>query len=624
MDAASGGVAGNQFGVGGWGGTMAIDPIEVSRRAGVVPLAIVFSSDDPLTREYYWSFGEGEVEQGPVASHVYDKPGLYTVTLHQRDPATGAYGVAKAQVHVAAFAGATYYVDATGGNDANSGTSPRAAWASIAKVQSHLMGLPSEARGNLRYLLKRGGTWTVAENGSWLDLNEVPGPVRFGSYFHPDGSDDASQPKPVIKDHPKRTYHPTSAYGNIVHCQGKLGMNDVTFENLKFEGNYKWLPPPGNNKDRFSYPTNAFGLLAAHNVLMRNIEVTKLGFMMTYEDHGTNLFIHDSYIHHNNGITILGDVDGYSVKGSRIEYATEGHLHYMGVEDGVVTNNRWVGSGIDERDEKGEHIRWMQCAFRLSADSGVRRVYVADNHFGEYTGTGLCIGQNFTEFDGGTVPVSQQILFERNVIDGTYTQGREYWQDGPTVTLDPARDVVFRNNALINARGGVYLGQKGDPFPSTERIEIYNNLFEADANGDPEMVFLRLRGDAPPKAHVRFQNNIVSGAWAVLLDHSGTREWSKGLVLSNNLYDLRSLKVLAPKATYTSFAEWQQAGFDAGSSFSTKTCVLSLDPRADKFLRLCDTSAAIDAGADLPVFADFLRRPRPLGKGRDIGPIEQR
>jgi hypothetical protein len=76
----------------------------------------------------------------------------------------------------------TYYVDPTGGDDANDGQSPATAWQSMAKVNATAL-LPGESVG-----FKRGGLWreplVISSSG------EAGDPVRFGAY--------GSGEKPVI------------------------------------------------------------------------------------------------------------------------------------------------------------------------------------------------------------------------------------------------------------------------------------------------------------------------------------------------------------------------------------------------------------------------------------------
>ncbi|HYD41337.1 MAG TPA: PKD domain-containing protein [Anaeromyxobacter sp.] len=611
---------GGSAGGGGAGTSLAVT-LSASRTSGVVPLAVVFTSDDPLTHEYTWRFGEGDPEDGPVASHVYDTPGTYTVELAERDPATGRTGARTLTITALPFTGTTYYVDAAAGDDANPGTSPASAWRTAGRIQTHLMGLAPAQRRNLRYRLRRGQRFTLPASGSWLDLRDVEGPIRFGAWATAAGADDPGQPRPVIADHPARLHESTSARGAMVHSLATV--RDLAFEHLTLSGNFEWQPPPGDAVGRFTYPTDAFDLLGAHDVLLRDVEVTGLGFALLYQDRGTNLFLHGCAIHHNQGITILGNVDGYSVKDSTVSYASEGHLHYMGVEDGVIRNNRWIGSGIDERIENGNVVSWYQCTLRLSADDGVDRVYVADNTFSEATGSDLCIGQNFVRHpgDGHAVAAARNVLVERNVLDGTYTQGTRRWEEAPILTVAPGVNVLVRNNAFLHARGPVEIGHGSTEFPGTAGVDLYNNLFHADPADDP-VPLLRLRGPNAVRRDVRFRNNLVLGAYGVLLDHVGTGSFTAGLTFRNNLYERADLVVWGPSRDFT-FPQWQAAGWDAASLAGERACVASLVPGAAGFLAPCATSPAIDAGTAVPIHADWYGAPRPAGTAIDIGPVER-
>ncbi|XVQ08616.1 hypothetical protein ACQP1W_39600 [Spirillospora sp. CA-255316] len=92
-------------------------------------------------------------------------------------PASAALALAAALLlpQPAHAAGTTYYVDATGGSDAASGTSTRTPWRTLGKVNARTFG-PAD-----RVLLKSGGVWS----GQYLDLHGSgsPGaPIVLGRY----------------------------------------------------------------------------------------------------------------------------------------------------------------------------------------------------------------------------------------------------------------------------------------------------------------------------------------------------------------------------------------------------------------------------------------------------------
>ena len=75
---------------GGGGGSAPVASFEASVSSGVAPLAVSFDasgSDDPdgPIASYEWSFGDGGSANGVTASHTFQTPGTYTVSLTVTD-----------------------------------------------------------------------------------------------------------------------------------------------------------------------------------------------------------------------------------------------------------------------------------------------------------------------------------------------------------------------------------------------------------------------------------------------------------------------------------------------------------------------------------------------------------
>ncbi|HUW82303.1 MAG TPA: PKD domain-containing protein, partial [Phycisphaerae bacterium] len=181
-----------------------------SRTSGVATLAVFFDAVDAASgvvqpadgnhaNVYYrWDFGDPgsgtwstsgrsrNQATGYVAAHVYERPGSYTVTLTVTESAGATYQYEQ-QIEVQSFGGTTYYVSSSSGSDANDGRSPSRPLRTLDAAMSRL-------GTNRRILLKRGDTWRVA-SGIWIG---DPGPGIIGAYYHSDGSDDLSRPKPHI------------------------------------------------------------------------------------------------------------------------------------------------------------------------------------------------------------------------------------------------------------------------------------------------------------------------------------------------------------------------------------------------------------------------------------------
>lgn len=176
-------------------------------------------STDPFSDiEYTWDFGDTSasgnqvfphpVDQspmspntdqgGPEASYLYQKPGTFIITLTARAWNGTGYTTATTQktVTVSSWSGQDRYVDPTGGNDGNTGTSAGNAWKSWSKMVSWLDGGNSR-----RALLKRGDSLMATSS-----LVTKKSGLRIGAY--------GSGNRPIIKTDVSLTN------GNVLYING--------------------------------------------------------------------------------------------------------------------------------------------------------------------------------------------------------------------------------------------------------------------------------------------------------------------------------------------------------------------------------------------------------------------
>lgn len=158
-------------------------PELASRTSGVAPLAVHFDSgavgEEFLSGEYRWDFGDPgsgswlngrskEADSGPIAGHVYERPGTYRATLNGVD-----YVDITVQDPDVVFSGLTTRCFSQTGDF--TGAPPGAqlvTTSSLATVATHI------APGR-RLLLRRGETWTA---GSTQLGGLVAGPGLIGSF----------------------------------------------------------------------------------------------------------------------------------------------------------------------------------------------------------------------------------------------------------------------------------------------------------------------------------------------------------------------------------------------------------------------------------------------------------
>lgn len=173
------------------------------RTRGVAPLSVFFDAagnasvrqpsgalPDYSTLDYRWSFGDAEAGEwsisgksknrasGYVASHVFEQPGTYRVTLSVTDT-SGSNHQYYENITVddpdSIYADKTYFVSQTLGNDANDGLTRSAPFQTIARAMTVLFA----SDGPRRVLLRRGESWNVAAP---ISVSNRVGPFTIGTY----------------------------------------------------------------------------------------------------------------------------------------------------------------------------------------------------------------------------------------------------------------------------------------------------------------------------------------------------------------------------------------------------------------------------------------------------------
>src|SRR3989344_4423162 len=180
--------------------------INASRLSCVAPCAVFFdatatnasTTSRPFHDLYYtWNFGDSasgnwatdgrskNVAEGGVAAHVFETPGVYSVSLNVKDM-QGNTDTEQVTINVNAFTGTTYYVSSTG-SDGNAGTLTTAPLRTFDFAKTKIA-------PNVRILFKRTESFTSSSDTTL----GTAGPGIIGAYFNADGSDDKTRAKPII------------------------------------------------------------------------------------------------------------------------------------------------------------------------------------------------------------------------------------------------------------------------------------------------------------------------------------------------------------------------------------------------------------------------------------------
>lgn len=238
--------------------------IEATGMAGhsvhVNALGSTLSSGDPLNATYSWDFGDPgsrfNTLIGWTAGHIYENAGSYTVTLTVTD-SSGKSNITTGTVTIAEDARRTIYVDRNG-SDANTGATPNAAVATMARAQQ-LVGK------NTTILLHNGQTFDVADTFAITTSN-----VKVTTY----GNGSAARLRKVA--------------GNgsaIINASG----NDVLIEGVVFDS--MWDIPTYGDKE---IPARGI-FVGGDNFAVRDCEFYNVDDAIATQAGKTGVIVQDNY-----------------------------------------------------------------------------------------------------------------------------------------------------------------------------------------------------------------------------------------------------------------------------------------------------------------------------------------
>jgi hypothetical protein len=489
---------------------------------------------------------------------------------------------------------ATYYVDATNGNDGNSGISLSTSWKTIAKVNA------SNFNPGDQILFKRGEIWreqlTVPSSGS------AGNPITFGAY----GSGNA----PIIngsdlvsswQNYTSTIYKASlSNQPQLVHMNNvKLtqGSNENSLNNNQWywTGNYLYL------RDDAGSPSN--------------VETSQ-------RDYGI-------YISGKNYITINGLETDKTGKTANAGYGIgiQGSS-YIAVSNCVATQNNQNGilAGYGS-----SNITINSCTTHDNYMAGVSLydglVTAAISNLTSYNNTenGILLQNSVSTYGGiSSVRISNSLIYS-NGNEGVDSAGIS----GATISATFYACASYGNgtvNPETNGHGiaiGSYSGF------TISYCLLYNNLshgvyiaFGSAGNSVLNSTFYNNGGRAIGIAgnNNTLKNNIMteSGYGSEIRINSEL----SGVIVDYNLYYKASGTKWDLNGTdYSSLSSWQTASGQDGHSIASNPLFTSA---AANDLHLQIGSPAIDAGTDVSLTTDYDGTAVPQGFGVDMGAYEYR
>ncbi|MEK7703865.1 MAG: MopE-related protein [Myxococcota bacterium] len=566
-----------------------------SRASGVAPLSVFFdasgTTDTAVTSqpfhdlEYRWEFGDPangatwaygaqpsvsrkNLATGPVAAHVFETPGTYTVALSVFDgthTATAETTITVSDPEVVFAGTSTICVAASSLPVAGADGCP--AGANTAQQSSFSAALSSYATTGTRVLFKRGDTFSNASTSSIADA----GPGTLGAY--------GTGALPIVQ-----------ASNNTVIRFG-TDLADWRVMDLTIDG------MSGASSAGFASSTNAVSQIT---MLRMDIKNVGRGYGFTFFD----TIIADSRLDHIVASGYQGMLAGYrfAILGSSFTDATLGQtmLRFPRAVKVVISNNTLSGSAPTYELVKLHGLTWCETGCDWEVDTAPvdavwnngtttfgysEKVLLSDNKLvgGTSSPWMMTAGPQNGTWDERV----RDVIFERNwVISGADTQ---------TQLVIMCRDVSVRNNICDvsgNTQGGTCfeVGVWGVEPPS-DNVAIYENTMYTSVVSAQYFSGVRLKAAV---TDVTVINNLAyaplsSPIVAVMIEGTG----ASGLVASNNSSNAQ-LRGVSP-------------------SFATTSPVTPDD------FRITAGSYALGAGAAVPVWSDFFWVPQPAA--RDLGAV---
>ena len=522
---------------------------------------------------------------------------------------------------------ATYYVDATHGNDNNHGLSSSMAWRTIAEINS------SSFQPGDQILLKRGDVWREQLN---FPSSGTPGnPITIGAY--------GSGARPVINGANIFLNWTSEGVGGFTayYAASSMSTNQI-FQNgsrlTKVNSKYDLIPGTwwwDSSQKRIYMRTTGNNHPAAYT-----IEVSRRDFGIWIKDE-SYITVEDIELENANdkGLDILAY--GVNINDIRIKNIVSSHNYHMGFRS-TGFNGRRINNVIVENS-----------VFNYNGADGIVITENSDNFtIRRNTVHNNCIldtpGDTELDWTGGIRaigPSVENVIFEDNVVHSNgklngipvATGGRGYglWFD----TVGPG-GIIRRNRTHDNKEAGIRVESTSDAevyyniayknymgiaiARQVHRNKIYNNVaFHNTYDG------IRVKGDCCPAlpnnvTNNKVMNNIATGnAFQFGVRFGGENDGTAGYgnVYENNCFGVESEKfIMWGNMKYLdTYNAWESAY--GGNTHSIESEPLFTNAAGSDF-SLQSSSPAIDAGVDVGLTHDFYNTAISPFKPVDIGAIE--
>jgi parallel beta-helix repeat protein len=504
---------------------------------------------------------------------------------------------------------ATYYVNATDGNDNNDGLSENTALKSLEAINK-LKLYPGE-----KVLLKRDEIWreqlVIPSSGMEGSI------ITFGAYG--DGS------RPIITSYDiLRNWQIHHGAGNIWQTTCNKEPHIVYFDNVKgikvdsinsVNSNAKWF---WKSNTLYVYATSN----PAYVFLNPGIEVSQrdLAILNSNKDYvkieNLTLRGNNESSHYAASLYLGLQADNNEVYNCIIERSWQSGIVIEGgnnnsIHNCIIRENNndgiWIAFSADgtkfSNNVLYENARGFIGDRNAIGIWNSKNIEISGNHI-TFTGNGKCL--EFGSDDGSTTG----LRVYNNFFDNS--QGKKQ------TLLFYRGDYSLFYNIFIGNRYNENIMIVGDDYKIT--LKLFNNV----VYGGNENIEIYDEGYLNPQSSLNIKNNIIinSNLFHLVIKSAWAESISSNNIDYNSYYPHEGFLFKWKNYKYN-FTSWTENSVQDANSISKNPRFLSLNPITPNDFHLAPSSPCIDAGVDLGLTHDFFSNSVPQGNGADIGVFEQ-
>ncbi|MBI4937976.1 MAG: PKD domain-containing protein [Nitrosomonadales bacterium] len=653
------------------GDTGAITLSSVAARLnGVAPLAVFFDATGTTatatTRpfhelEYRWGFGDPlgspvsgttwntgsnpgvssrNTATGPVAAHVYEIPGTYTVTLNVTD---GKNTVSNSCTRIVVqdpdvvFPGTKTACVGAADPPPVPGTGGCPAGASAVVQPNFTAAISTHARTGKRVLFRKGDTFTMQVKAEILQTG--PGIVgSFGSgplpVIRTTATSDATlsfsgRTTPTFSDWRVMDLEFDGGGGSVIHGVGAFGgITQITLLRLTMRNFEAALGLDGTMANYWNnYPGGGSGTKGHLADQLAIVDATVLyGSNTHYGVYGSgNRYAFMGNYVDNGGLNLSL---GHPINGSHIA-----RFPYLG--KAVISNNdllrpgfdrlgiklhgpTWTGSaaGAGGTPSSTGEANWSNYSAAVSGDGYSKQIVISDNKLTDFRNPwSIAVGPQNASSDERV----REVILERNLHVGSPLS--------QVAHVIRAREVTIRNNLYIgNAdstskyQAGVRIEVDG-PEPPARNIWVYNNT-QYSAAALPSGQFLMVDIKHTPNIIINGNNNNSPSSITVKNNLAFAPNAASPLLYKNTGIDAAMNVVVSSNSTNAQVKNGGRAPLAVPLSMPLTSPPFIVPPSFLVNFVPAAGSYAINGGAIVPVWSDFFRNDRPQKAIMDMGAAE--